>query len=91
MTSPKIAIKRDCEVDHPRGRCAHPLLGMGVKLLDSTKTSPFILSSTRLTALTSASLGDPAVLDLVRSYRQALAHVNELREMLSMELEYFGV
>lgn len=56
-----------------------------------TKTSPFVLTDSRLSTLANACEGDRAVLDLVRAYRQAQAHVAELREMLELELDYFRV
>lgn len=55
------------------------------------KTSPFVLTDARLTSLLNICEGERAVLDLVRAYKQAQSHAAELREMLALELDYFGV
>jgi hypothetical protein len=55
------------------------------------KVSPFVLSDQALERLTSAARSEPAVLDLVGTYRRAVGDLTEITEMVHAELDHFGI
>lgn len=57
----------------------------------SSKISPFVLSEEALERLTSAACSEPAVLDLVGTYRRAVGDFAEISEMVSAEFDHFGI
>lgn len=59
----------------------------------STKTSPFLLTGEALERLRTAAVAhdEPAVVDLIGWYEQAAESANEFAQMISAEMEHFGV
>ena len=59
----------------------------------SAKTSPFVLTGESLERLKTAAIasGEPAVVDLIGWYEQASESASEFAEMISAEMEHFGV
>jgi hypothetical protein len=55
------------------------------------KSSPFLLTEDLLVRLEEAAKSEPAVGDLVRTYRSAKAHLLECEEMVREELAEFQI
>lgn len=55
------------------------------------KISPFVLSDEALDRLTTVACSEPAVLDLVGTYRRAVGDVTEIAEMVTAEMDHFGI
>lgn len=56
-----------------------------------SKASPFILSDDALAKLVAAASYEPAVLDLVGQYRDAASNFDEFAEMVTAEMQHFGI
>jgi hypothetical protein len=52
------------------------------------KSSPFLITDAAVNQLTLVAAYDPAVIDLVRTWRDAKADLREIETMLADELNY---
>jgi hypothetical protein len=59
--------------------------------VSAIKSSPFLLTEESLERLKQAACNEPAVLDLVGYYQRAASDTQEFADMISEEMDHFGV